>query len=211
MPAGTCGHRDQSVGALFDRLARKAVVDHIVQHDPAPAVRRLIDIFARAERGDQQRHLPLAAQCDVFFQPVVGLVHDLVDRKGCCGAIGMGAVVRGQFLGDLVQPFVQLADRARIERREAADNPRLALGNHHFRPGNDEQRRCDHRQTQIGKQRGQGHRRTFLIDRLNRSITATEVACQFIPAGSLRCHMCVRQCPQTAHVSRPPRRLRSSV
>jgi hypothetical protein len=43
-------------------------------------------------------------------------VHDLVDGEGGCRTIGMGAIVRGEFLGDLVQPFVNwLSGRALSE------------------------------------------------------------------------------------------------
>ena len=39
----------------------------------------------------------------------------------------------GEFLGDLVQPLVELRDRPRVQRREGADDPRLALGDHQRR------------------------------------------------------------------------------
>jgi hypothetical protein len=37
----------------------------------------------------------------------------------------MGAVVRGEFLGDLVQPFVKLADRPGVERGKLPTTPAL--------------------------------------------------------------------------------------
>ena len=48
--------------------------------------------------------------------------------NGADGRVGMVAVVRRQRLGDLVEPLVELALRARVQRREAADDARLALG-----------------------------------------------------------------------------------
>ena len=54
----------------------------------------------------------LTVQREVLFEPRVRLVHDLVDGEGRGGAVGMGPVVRGERLGDLVQPFVELRDRA---------------------------------------------------------------------------------------------------
>ena len=41
MAAGAGRDRDQAVGALLDRLAGEAVVDHVVQHDAAPAMHRV--------------------------------------------------------------------------------------------------------------------------------------------------------------------------
>ena len=61
----------------------------------------------------------------------------------------MGAVVRGEGLGDLVQPFVELADRPCIERRKRANDARLALRDHQRRMRDDEQRRADDRQAQL--------------------------------------------------------------
>ena len=160
--------RDQPVGTLFDGLAGKAIVDHIVEHDPAPAVRGLVNILARAERGDQHRHLPLLAQRHVLIEAVVGLVDDLVDRERRGGPIGVGAVVLGQFLGEAVEPFVELTDRARVERRKRADDPRLALGDDQLDPRDDEQRRADDRQAQAVERGGKGHVRL----RINRAVNA---------------------------------------
>ena len=47
MAAGAGGDRDQPVGAFLDRLARVAVVDDVVERDPAPAVDRIVEL-ARA-------------------------------------------------------------------------------------------------------------------------------------------------------------------
>ncbi|MNZ86094.1 hypothetical protein D3C78_1049070 [compost metagenome] len=62
-----------------------------------------------------------------MLQPAIGHVHDLVDREGCGRALGIGTVVRVEFLGDHRQPLVELAFGSRVERRESADDAGLAL------------------------------------------------------------------------------------
>ena len=153
----TRGDRDQSVGALFDRLAGEAIIDHVVQDDAAPAVRGLVDVFPRAQRGDQHGHLPFFAERHVLFEAVVGLVDDLIDREGRGGAVRVVSIVRGERLCDLVQPLVELADGPRVERGEAADNARLALRDDEFGAGNDEQRRTDDGKAQVLEQLGKRH------------------------------------------------------
>jgi hypothetical protein len=141
--------RDQAVGALLDRLARKAIVDHVVQRDTAPAVDRGVQVLARAERGDDDRHLPLRAGLQIAFEAIVGLVDDLVHRERCRRAIGVGAVVCAQFLGDPVQPFVEHRLGPGVERGERPDDPRLALRDHQFGTRDDEERRPDDGQSQV--------------------------------------------------------------
>ena len=51
--------------------------------------------------------------------------------------------VRGQGLGDLGQPLVQLRRGPGVERRHRADHTGLALGDHQRRGADDEQRRTD--------------------------------------------------------------------
>ena len=74
--------------------------------------------------------LYFAHSCHVVLEPVVALVHDLVDgkRRGRC--LGMRAVVRGQRLGDLGEPVVEQLGRTRVERRHRADDAGLALRDH---------------------------------------------------------------------------------
>ena len=74
-------HGDQTVCAFVNRLVRKPVVDDVVQHDAAPAVHRLVQVLARTQAGDDDRHLVFGADLHVVLKPVVGLVHDLVDGK----------------------------------------------------------------------------------------------------------------------------------
>jgi hypothetical protein len=84
-------------------------------------------------------------------------VNDLVHGKGRSRTVRVGAIVRGQFLGDLVQPFVELALRPGIECGKTSHDPCLALGDDQFRPRYDEQRRADDGQAHPVKGGGQGH------------------------------------------------------
>ena len=125
-----------------------------------PAVaERLVDVLARAERGDRQRHLVLDADFDVVLEAVVGLVHDLVDRERRRRPFGMRFVVGGEFFLDAMQPFVEQLGRARVERRECTDDAGLALRDDQFRPRNDELRRADQRQAEFRPQLRGGHGR----------------------------------------------------
>ena len=45
-------------------------------------------------------------------------MHDLVDRIRRGWPVGMFAVMRGAFLGNLVQPLVKLTCRPRVQRGE---------------------------------------------------------------------------------------------
>ena len=145
MSARTSRHRNQTIGALLDRLPREAVVDDVVKGDAAPSVDGVVQLFARPERGYDDRHLPLRADLHVVLEAVIRPVNDLVDRKGRRGCVWNVAVMLRKRFGDFVQPLVELRRRARIQRREAADNPRLALGDDQLRIGDDEKRRADHR------------------------------------------------------------------
>ena len=62
--------------------------------------------------------------------------------------------MRGELLGNLVQPFIELRLRPRIERGKRADHTCLALRNDEFRPGHDEQGRAYHRQAKCVKYGG---------------------------------------------------------
>ena len=108
-----------------------------------------VDVLARAERGDDDRRLPLDRQRHILLEPRVGLMHDLVDRERRGRAFRMGAIMRGERLGDFVQPLVELRNRPRVERGKGADDPRLALGDHQRRMRDDEQRRADNGQPEL--------------------------------------------------------------
>ncbi len=70
----------------------------------------------------------------------------------------MTPVPLGQILGDPVQPLVEQRRGPGVQRREGADHPRLALGQHQVGIGDDEQRRADGRQAQtLAQMWRQGH------------------------------------------------------
>ena len=71
--------------------------------------------------------LYFAHTCHVVLEPVVALVHDLVDRERRRRPLGMRAVVCGQRLGDLGEPVVELLGRPRVQRRHRADDAGRAL------------------------------------------------------------------------------------
>ena len=156
------GHRNQAVGALFDRLVRKGVVDDVVQHHTAPAVHRIVEISAGAERRDDDRHLVLGAEQKVGVEPVVALVHDLVDGVGRGRPSGCARSCARERFGDLGEPLVEHRRRTRVERRHRTDHPRGALRDHEFRVADDEQRRADDGQGQALKHGGQGHETSLL-------------------------------------------------
>lgn len=50
MASGARGDRDQPVRTLVDGLASEQIVDHIVEHDAAVRMHRLVYVLARAQR-----------------------------------------------------------------------------------------------------------------------------------------------------------------
>ena len=148
MAAGAGCDGNETVRTFLDRLACEAVGDHVVQRYAAIGMHRVVQVLARAQRGDHYGRLVFHAECQVLLEPVVRPVHDLVDGEGRRRAFRMGAVMGREFFGDTRQPFVQQRDRPRIERREGADDAGFALGDDEIRIGNDEKRRGDHRDRQ---------------------------------------------------------------
>ena len=140
MATRTGSDRDQAIGPLLDSLARKTIIDDVMERYAAPCMYRLVQVLTCPQRRDRDRHLPLGANCDIFIEAVVRTMDDLVHRIGSRRTIRIVTVVRCQLFGNLVKPFVELARGACIERREAADNPRLALRDNQFRTGYNEQR-----------------------------------------------------------------------
>ncbi|GCC46820.1 hypothetical protein chiPu_0030698, partial [Chiloscyllium punctatum] len=158
MAAGAGGDQNQAVGALLDRLVRELLIDHVVEHDAAPAVDGLVELLTRAERGDDHRHLVLLAKRHVVIEPVVRLVHDLVDRERRRRPLRMRLVISRELFLDPVQPFVEQFRRPRIQRRERADHAGLALGDDEVGHGDDEQRCPDHGKRQAAlEQSRHGH------------------------------------------------------
>ena len=82
----------------------------------------------------------LHAGLHVLHQPVIGDVADLVDRIGRDFLLRMQRLVFAEFVFDTRQPFVELLDRARVQRRKRSNDAGLTLRNDQFGPGHDEQR-----------------------------------------------------------------------
>ena len=167
MAAGAGGNQDQTVRALLDRLVREFLVDHVVKNDAAPAVRGLIELLARAERGDHHRHLVLFANREILFEPVVRSMHDLIDCERRRRPVGMRLIVHGKLFPDPRQPLAEQRRRTRIQRRKRSDDTRLALRDHQIRHGDDEQRRADHGYRQTSLEQGRhGHSKIpFVVQR----------------------------------------------
>src|SRR6202171_3809768 len=88
-----------------------------MKNDAPPGMPGLIEFFARAERGDDHRHLVLLAKRKILFEPVVRPVHDLVNRERRRQPVGMRLVVRGKLLLDPRQPLVEQRGGRRGSRR----------------------------------------------------------------------------------------------
>ena len=145
MATSARSHGDKAVGPFLNGFVRKLVVDDVMQHHTAVAVGGGVDVLARAQGRDDDRHLVLHTQRHVVLQTVVALVHDLVDGKRCRRCVGVGRVVGRQRLGDFLQPLLQHFGWARVERGHGAHHPGLALGNDELGGADDEQGRSDHR------------------------------------------------------------------
>ncbi len=82
MTTGPGSYRDQSVGALLDRLACKAIVDDVMENDSAVCVDCVVDVGASAEGRDDDRNLELGDGRQIpSSKAVVGPVDDEVDGK----------------------------------------------------------------------------------------------------------------------------------
>src|SRR2546429_524682 len=69
VPPRPAGDGDDPVRAFLDGFAREAVVDHVMERDPAPAVHGLVEFDAGTERADHDRHLPLGADVHIVIEP----------------------------------------------------------------------------------------------------------------------------------------------
>ena len=134
------------------------VVDDVVQHHAAVAVRRGIDVFARTQAGDDDGHFVLHAHFHIVLQAVIALVHDLVNGKRRSRFVWIGLVVGIQRFSDLDQPLLQLLGGAGVERGHRADYTGDALGDDEFGGADDEKRGANNGQGETVKWRGQfGH------------------------------------------------------
>ncbi len=157
-PPAPADTRIRAVGALLDRLVREFLIDHVVKDDAAPAMRGLVELFARAQRSDDHRHLVLLAERQILVEPVVRAVHDLVDGERRRRPLRMRLVMGREFFLDPHQPLVEQRCGARVQRRKRSDDARLALCDHQVWNGNDEQRRTDHGNRQTALEQGRhGH------------------------------------------------------
>ncbi len=158
VPAGAGADQDQAVDARLQRALGMGDVGDVMEHQAAVALGRLHHVVGRAQRGDLDRHLVFLAEVDVVLQAVVGTVHDLVDGERRHLAVGMLLLVFAQLRGDALQPGLEHFLGPRIQRREGADDARLALLDHQVGIGDDEQRRADHRDREVvAQQSRKGH------------------------------------------------------
>ncbi len=89
MTTSTGGHTDESIGALFDRFFSETIVNDIVQYNAPIRMNGIENLWARTERGNDNRHLVLYAKRDVLHQSIVGIVNNLIHCKWCSRLIGI--------------------------------------------------------------------------------------------------------------------------
>ena len=130
MAAGAGGDQHQPIRALFDRLVGEGLVDHVMDDVAAVGMDGVVHLRPRAEAADDQRDLVLHAQREVLFQPVIGPMHDEVDRVGRRRPLRMRGIMGGETFLDFAQPFVELFNRPRIQRWHGADHAGGALRDH---------------------------------------------------------------------------------
>ncbi len=93
MTAGAGGDSDQAIRTFVDGFMREDVVDDVVQHDAAVRVHRLVHVFTRPQRSDDNRYFIADTEFQIVSQPVVGLVNDQVHGKGSCRLRRVGSVM----------------------------------------------------------------------------------------------------------------------
>ena len=154
MTASASSHGDQTIGALFDGLFRKAVVDDVVEHDPTIAVNGLIDLRVSPKRGDDEGHFVLHAEGQVLHEPIVRLVNDQIHREGRRGLLRVRGVVLRQRGLNIRQPLVEHFQGAGVKRGKGPHDAGFALGNDQLGIRNNEQGRCHSGQGQAPLERG---------------------------------------------------------
>src|SRR5258708_36588744 len=145
----------------------------------------------------------LFANREILIETVVRFMHDLVQCKGGRETVGMRLVMRREFLLDARQPFVQQRRWPRIQRRKGSDDARLALGNHQFGHGNNEQRRTDHGNRQTTFEQG-WHGHSEIPSLLNEAVmrarkNATRKMQGLAAPKQLRCGYASRPCGPEAN------------
>ena len=151
MAARACAHQDQAIDAGFKRLLCVAHVDYVVQDDAPIGVHARHHFVRGAQRRDRDRHLAADADLHIVGQPVVGLVHDLVDGVRRDDRFRIGLAMVFELALDLGQPRVEGFLGPRIERRKRTHHARLALLGDEPRITRDEHRRADHGKREILK------------------------------------------------------------
>jgi hypothetical protein len=91
------------------------------------------------------------------LEAVVGLVHDLVDRKRRRRPLEVRAVPGREALVDFGEPFVEQRRRVSVERGHRADHARGALRDHELGVVDDEERRSDYGEGHGLQDRRQSH------------------------------------------------------
>ena len=147
-PPAPAADQDQPVDPMLRRLLGMAQGGDIVEDQPAIAMGGGDDIPRRLQAGDDEGHLLADADLGVMRQALIGWVDDEIDTEGRHGRLRMPGAIGIESPTDLGDPARKLLLRPRIEGGEAADDSRLALGDHQRRGRDDEHRRADDRQRQ---------------------------------------------------------------
>ncbi len=114
------------------------LIDHIVQHHATVAVNRCVQLGSCAQRRDHQGNFVLDTQGHVLLQAIVGLMHDLIDRKGRRRPLRVGLIPGLKRLADLHEPSLEHFNRPCVERGERSNHTGCALGNHQIGVRHDE-------------------------------------------------------------------------
>ena len=159
MATSASSHRDQAVSALFNRLVGIGVVDDVVHDDAAPTVHGVVDVGARAQRGNDKRNFVAGAHRHVGLKTVIGLVHDLVDGIRRRRRLRVRTVPGGEAFSDLSQPVFKLRRGPGVERGHRAHHAGRALRDDELGVADDEQRRSNDREFQVLKNGRQRHQK----------------------------------------------------
>ncbi len=162
MTARAGADQNEAINTLLRRLARVLHVDHVVEHDAAIRMRCIDNLGRRAQRGDDDRNLVLHAGFHVLHQAIVGGVADLVDCVGRDLLVRVQRLVFAEFVLDLRQPFAELLDRPRVQRRERTDDAGLALRDDKFGARHNKERRPENGQFKRTGERSWKRHQIFL-------------------------------------------------
>ena len=150
MPARAVAHQHQAIDAGGHRLACEGRADDVGDHHAAIGVHGFKHALGAAQGRGHDGRLITTHQVKLGLEAVIGAVHDHVEHPWR----PLLATLPGQvtLAGDLLQPLLQLLDRARIGRGQAADDAGLATGGHKVRPRHQEHRCREYREVEPGKQ-----------------------------------------------------------